>query len=116
MDFFQHLGNYATLMKATFARPEKGKVYWMLIIEEIEKIGLSSIGIVSIVAAFFGAVISIQTANNMDNPLLPQMLRIWNSRFDYFGVFVNNNVFDIIGESWLKHCIGNREYESNTTN
>lgn len=80
MDFFQHLGNYATLMKATFARPEKGKVYWMLIIEEIEKIGLSSIGIVSIVAAFFGAVISIQTANNMDNPLLPQMLVGYGTR------------------------------------
>lgn len=74
MNFLQHLGNYTTLIKASFARPEKGNVYWKLIAEEVEKMGLGSVGIVVFVAFFFGAVIAIQTANNMDNPLLPEML------------------------------------------
>lgn len=74
MVFFQHLGNYASLMKATFTKPDKTNIYWKLITEEIEKMGLGSVGIVFFVAFFFGAVISIQTANNMDNPLLPEML------------------------------------------
>jgi len=74
MSFFQHLGNYASLMKAVFARPEKGKVYWKIIGEEVEKMGLGSVFIVCFVAFFFGAVIAIQTSSNMDNPLLPEML------------------------------------------
>ena len=80
MVFFQHVGRYTTLIRSVFARPEKGKVYRILIIDEIEKMGLGSLGIVSFVAFFFGAVIAIQTANNMDNPLLPEMLIGYGTR------------------------------------
>ncbi len=74
MNFFHHLGRYAALMKAVFKKPEKKNIYWKLIGEEVEKMGLGSVGIVFFIAFFFGAVIAIQTAYNMENPLLPDML------------------------------------------
>ena len=39
--------------------------------QEIDSIGLSSIGIVALMSVFMGAVIALQTASNMDSPLLP---------------------------------------------
>lgn len=41
---------------------------------EMDAIGLSSIGIVAIISFFMGAVVVIQMANNLENPLLPKML------------------------------------------
>ena len=38
---------------------------------EIEKIGVSSVPIVAVLSVFMGAVIAMQTASNMDSPLLP---------------------------------------------
>jgi len=40
-------------------------------VQEIDSIGLSSIGIVALMSVFMGAVIALQTASNMDSPLLP---------------------------------------------
>jgi phospholipid/cholesterol/gamma-HCH transport system permease protein len=71
---FYHLGRYYMLMGRVFARPEKHSVYYKQFIREIEKIGLNSIGIVAIISAFMGAVITIQTAYNLNNPLLPSYL------------------------------------------
>ena len=39
--------------------------------EEIELIGINSIPLVALMSAFIGGVISLQTASNMTNPLLP---------------------------------------------
>lgn len=39
--------------------------------EEIELIGINSIPLVALMSAFIGGVISLQTASNMSNPLLP---------------------------------------------
>ena len=41
---------------------------------ELEKIGLNSIGIVLFISFFVGGVVSIQTALNLQNPLLPKYL------------------------------------------
>jgi len=74
MNFFQHIGQYSSLMKTTFSKPDKGNVFWDAIVDEIEKIGIGSVGIVFFISFFFGAVISLQTAINMENPLLPDYL------------------------------------------
>ena len=74
MNFFQHVGSYAELMKSVFAKPDKRNVFWKSLIEEIDKIGIGSIGIVFFISFFFGAVLSLQTAYNMDSPLLPDYL------------------------------------------
>jgi phospholipid/cholesterol/gamma-HCH transport system permease protein len=71
---FYHMGQYFILMAKVFGRPEKHKIYYAQFIKEVEKLGISSIGIVSIISAFMGAVITIQTAYNTENPLLPNYL------------------------------------------
>jgi phospholipid/cholesterol/gamma-HCH transport system permease protein len=59
------------MLRYTFSRPEKLKIYKNRIFEEIEIIGLDSIPIVSLLSVFMGAIITLQTAANMDSPLLP---------------------------------------------
>lgn len=60
------------MLRSVFARPERLKVYYARMFTEIETIGLNSIGIVAILSVFMGAVISLQTASNMDSPFLPK--------------------------------------------
>lgn len=54
-----------------FSIPEKGKVFRKRLFEEIQIIGVNSIPIVALMSVFMGAVISLQTASNMESPLLP---------------------------------------------
>lgn len=74
MKFLYHLGRYANLIVRVFARPERHKIYYKQVIKEMETLGINSIGIVAIISAFMGAVITIQTAYNTDNPLFPSYL------------------------------------------
>lgn len=55
-----------------FSRPEKFKIFRKRTFEEIQTIGISSLPIVSLMSVFIGGVIALQTASNMDNPLLPE--------------------------------------------
>lgn len=59
------------MLWVVFSKPEKMKVFRKRLFEEIEKIGIDSIMIVSLMSVFIGGVIALQTASNMDNPLLP---------------------------------------------
>jgi phospholipid/cholesterol/gamma-HCH transport system permease protein len=54
-----------------FKKPEKWSILFKNIIKEIYNIGVSSISIVVILSLFMGAVIVIQTASNIDSPLIP---------------------------------------------
>jgi phospholipid/cholesterol/gamma-HCH transport system permease protein len=71
---FFHIGRYFTLMAKVFAKPERHKIYYQQFLKEIENLGINSLGIVAIISAFMGAVITIQTAYNIENPLLPSYL------------------------------------------
>lgn len=71
---FYHIGEYFLLMAKVFARPEKYRILYRQIIKEIGSLGVSSLGIVAIISTFMGAVITIQTAYNTQNPLLPVYL------------------------------------------
>jgi phospholipid/cholesterol/gamma-HCH transport system permease protein len=71
MQFFTHLGGYYLLLLRTFTRPERYKIFFKRILEEIELIGLGSISIVSILSIFMGAVMLIQAANNFSSPWVP---------------------------------------------
>ena len=62
------------LLRKVFAIPEKKAIFYKQIILEIEKIGLNSLGIVIIISLFVGAVVTIQTAFNLNNPFLPKYL------------------------------------------
>jgi len=54
-----------------FKKPEKWSILFKNIITEIYNIGISSISIVVIFSLFMGAVIVIQTASNIDSPMIP---------------------------------------------
>ncbi|HXK82031.1 MAG TPA: ABC transporter permease [Bacteroidales bacterium] len=61
-------------MFTALRRPEKLKVYFKRLIEEIESIGINSLGIVCIVSVFMGAVLTLQVAINFTSPLIPRYL------------------------------------------
>lgn len=71
MHFFFHLGRYFIMITRIFRRPEKASIYRHQIAVEIESIGLDSFGIVGIISVFMGAVVALQTAYNIDSPLIP---------------------------------------------
>lgn len=59
------------LMGRVFRKPEKWREYSKSFWREIEHLGLGSVGIVAIISLFVGAVVTIQTALNLDDPLIP---------------------------------------------
>jgi len=71
MRLFFNIGQYFLLLKKVFSRPEKRWVYFRQIIIEINNLGINSLGIVIIISLFMGAVITLQTAYNIENPLIP---------------------------------------------
>jgi len=74
MIFFEQLGKYFLLLFKVFAKPEKHRIYYKQTLREIENLGINSFGIVVIISIFVGAVITIQTNYNIENPLLPRYL------------------------------------------
>lgn len=71
MRLLYHIGKYTLMMKKVFSRPEKGRIYMRQIMHEINEIGFNSVGIVVIISVFMGAVVTLQTAYNLENPLIP---------------------------------------------
>lgn len=74
MKVFFHLGQYYLLIAKVFHKPEKTKMYLKQILREIMNLGVNSLWIVALISVFFGAVITLQTAYGMENPLLPRYL------------------------------------------
>ena len=71
MNFITHLGRYSLMLKGMIAKPENAKVYWKEFMQQCNDIGIGSIGIVSIVSVFMGAVSAVQTAYQLTSPLIP---------------------------------------------
>lgn len=80
MKFLFHLGRYASLMFRVFAKPEKKRIYFRQFILELDRLGLNSLGIVIIISVFMGAVITIQTGLNLENPFIPLYLIGYGTR------------------------------------
>ncbi len=74
MRIFHTIGEYIFFMGKVIAKPEKWVIYYRDTVKEIDKLGINSIGIIAIISFFMGAVITIQTAYNTENPLLPSYL------------------------------------------
>lgn len=74
MNVISHIGNYFIMMGKVFSKPEKARVYYRQTMNEFALLGLNSIGIVAIISVFLGAVITLQTAYNTDNPIYPRYL------------------------------------------
>jgi phospholipid/cholesterol/gamma-HCH transport system permease protein len=62
------------MFRGMFARPENGKMYWKEFMHQCSDIGIGSLGIVTIISVFIGAVSTIQTAYQLVSPLLPKTI------------------------------------------
>ena len=67
-------------IKGVFIKPTKTSVLRNLVLKEIDDLIIGSIGIVCFISFFVGGVVAIQTALNMDNPILPKSLIGFASR------------------------------------
>jgi len=68
---FRHFGSYLVLMFQVFRRPDKARAFWKQLLVEFQSLGVDSLGIVAIISVFMGAVVALQTAFNIDSPLIP---------------------------------------------
>ena len=73
MRVLYHIGRYTQLLGAILRRPARGKVFWKLLVAELEAIGLQSLGIVALLSVFMGAVICLQTAHQISGLGRPEM-------------------------------------------
>jgi phospholipid/cholesterol/gamma-HCH transport system permease protein len=80
MKFLYDVGEYVVLMYQAFKRPDKGRVFRRQLLMDFRSYGTDSIGLVAIISVFTGAIIAIQTAYNMDNPLLSMKLVGFSTR------------------------------------
>ncbi len=71
MRLISDLGKYLLLMKEVFVRPDRMRYFFRQVLVEFQSLGIDSLGIVIIISMFMGAVVAIQTAYNIDNPLIP---------------------------------------------
>lgn len=72
--FLSAFGSYWLLLGKVFSKPEKHSIYYRQLMKELVSLGLMSIGIVTIISFFMGAVITLQTAYNTENPIYPTYL------------------------------------------
>lgn len=72
--FLNQLGRYFIMLKKVFSRPEKPAIYYKQTMMEMVYLGLNSVGIITIISFFMGAVITLQTAYNTENPIYPTYL------------------------------------------
>lgn len=74
MKVFHQLGLYYILIFKVFSKPDDYKLTGKNIIKEIEKLGIDSLGIVVVISLFIGAAITLQSAYNLENPLIPRYM------------------------------------------
>jgi phospholipid/cholesterol/gamma-HCH transport system permease protein len=71
MKVISKIGKYMLMLYVVFSRPEKFKIFRKRVFTEIEGIGIDSLPIVALMSVFMGAVIALQTASNIDSPIMP---------------------------------------------
>ena len=71
--FLYETGRYLMFLRLVFRRPEKWRLSVRQFFIEAEKLVINSIPLIALISVFIGAVLVIQTANNMTSPFLPKM-------------------------------------------
>ncbi len=74
MKYLGDIGSYFIMLRTVFSRPTKSSVLRELILKEVDELVINSLGIVAFISFFVGSVVAIQTALNIDNPLIPDYL------------------------------------------
>jgi len=71
MQVLFHIGRYFMLLVRAFSKPEKFSVYRRQFFFEINNIGISSLGIISIISVFMGGVVTTQAAFGFTSAWIP---------------------------------------------
>ena len=71
---FESVGRYTLLMQKVFSKPEKARIYRQRILNELESLGLNSIGLTAIISVFIGAAVTLQMAITLESPFIPQFM------------------------------------------
>ncbi|MGB1308840.1 MAG: MlaE family ABC transporter permease [Oceanihabitans sp.] len=74
MNYLHNIGAYFIMIKDMFRKPTKWSVMKTLIFKDIDDLIMGSLGIVAFISFFVGGVVTIQTALNISNPLIPKYL------------------------------------------
>lgn len=80
MTYLHSIGEYFLMLKGVFGRMTKASVLRNLILKEVNDLIMGSMGIVAFLSFFIGAVVAIQTALNLTNPLIPKSLVAYAAR------------------------------------
>ncbi|MFN4761632.1 MlaE family ABC transporter permease [Gillisia sp. Q332] len=80
MRYLNSIGEYFLMLKGVFGRMTKGSVLKELIFKEIDQLIIGSLGIVAFLSFFIGGVVALQTALNLNNPLIPKTLIAFAAR------------------------------------
>jgi len=72
--YLSQIGKYFLMWKEIFSKQTKWSVMKVLIFKEIDDLIIGSLGIVAFISFFVGGVVSIQTALNLNNPLIPKTI------------------------------------------
>ena len=70
---FISVGEYILFLKQVFRKPEKWKIFWRQLFIEADKLVLGSLLLVGVISIFIGGVLVIQTASNLENPIIDKM-------------------------------------------
>ena len=98
------VGRYIMLMGRTFSRPERMRMFFRQYLNELEQLGVNSIGIVLLISFFIGAVITIQIKLNIESPWMPRWTVGYVTREIMLLEFSFYYVFDSGGKGRLEHC------------
>jgi phospholipid/cholesterol/gamma-HCH transport system permease protein len=71
MDFLTHFGKYLLMLKGMFSKADSRAMFWKEYIKQCVDIGIGSLPIVIIISFFLGAVMTVQTAAQLVNPMVP---------------------------------------------
>ncbi|WP_445735472.1 MlaE family ABC transporter permease [Mariniflexile sp.] len=74
MTYLHNIGAYFLMIAEMFRKPTKWSVMKNLIFKDIDDLVIGSLGIIAFISFFVGGVITIQTALNISNPLIPRYL------------------------------------------
>ncbi|MGJ8735765.1 MlaE family ABC transporter permease [Zobellia laminariae] len=109
MKHLASIGRYAIMIKEVFKKPTKWRIMKALILKEIDELIFGSLGIIIFISFFIGAVITIQTALNLTNPIIPKYLIGFTARqsliLEFSPTFVSIVMAGKVG-SYITSSIG----------
>lgn len=71
VESIRSVGLYFMLLGRTFSKPENLREYYKAFIRDLDLLGFSSVWIVSVISLFVGAIVTIQTAYNLEDSWIP---------------------------------------------